>query len=69
MPTIGFHASHEQIEPRALLEAVKLAQGFDGAYVHHVPLEQRGFLERVAPSILTAFSDRANAPVAAGVPA
>jgi len=46
-----------------------LAQGFDGAYVHHVPLEQRGFLERVAPSILTAFSDRANAPVAAGVPA
>lgn len=36
-----------------------LAQGFDGAYVHHVPVEQRAFLERVGPSILAEFVDSA----------
>ncbi len=33
MPTIGFHASHEQVNPKSLLEAVRLAQdaGFQAA--------------------------------------
>jgi probable non-F420 flavinoid oxidoreductase len=34
-----------------------LDSGYDGAYIHHVPVEQRAFLEQVAPSILSAFSD------------
>ncbi|WP_168916137.1 TIGR03885 family FMN-dependent LLM class oxidoreductase [Microcella flavibacter] len=50
--------------PAAIVDAIggMLDQGFDGAYVHHVPVEQRAFLERVAPSILAAFSDSARVP-------
>lgn len=36
-----------------------LDTGYDGAYIHHVPVEQRPFLEQVAPSILAAFTERA----------
>ncbi|WP_169077529.1 TIGR03885 family FMN-dependent LLM class oxidoreductase [Microcella alkalica] len=45
----------------AVVDAIggMLAQGFDGAYVHHVPTEQRAFLEQVAPSILAAFTESA----------
>ena len=45
----------------AVVDAIggMLAQGFDGAYVHHVPPEQRPFLEQVAPSILAAFTESA----------
>lgn len=33
MPIVGFHASHEQLSPRALLAAVQRAEdaGFDAA--------------------------------------
>lgn len=33
-----------------------LAHGYDGAYLHHVPVEQRPFLENVAPRILEQFA-------------
>jgi probable non-F420 flavinoid oxidoreductase len=35
--------------------AEMLAQGYDGAYIHQVPVDQRGFLENAAPSILDAL--------------
>jgi probable non-F420 flavinoid oxidoreductase len=45
MPVIGFHASHEQIDPRSLLEAVQLAQaaGFAAAMSsdHFSPWSER----------------------------
>lgn len=44
--------------PQRIVDAIggMLAQGYDGAYVHHVPEPQRAFLETVAPRILTAFA-------------
>ncbi|HEY8575423.1 MAG TPA: TIGR03885 family FMN-dependent LLM class oxidoreductase [Devosia sp.] len=45
MPTIGFHASHEQIDPAALLKAVVLAEqaGFNAAMCsdHFAPWSER----------------------------
>lgn len=45
MPIIGFHASHEQIDPAALLKAVVLAEqaGFDAAMCsdHFAPWSER----------------------------
>src|SRR5690606_31483102 len=45
MPIIGFHASHEQIDPGSLLKAVKLAEaaGFDAAMSsdHFAPWSER----------------------------
>lgn len=45
MPVIGFHASHEQVAPRALLDAVQLAQaaGFGAAMCsdHFAPWSAR----------------------------
>jgi probable non-F420 flavinoid oxidoreductase len=45
MPTIGFHASHEQIDPKSLLEAVRLAEaaGFKAAMSsdHFAPWSER----------------------------
>jgi hypothetical protein len=35
--------------------AEMLAQGYDGAYIHQVPVDQREFLENAAPSILDAL--------------
>jgi probable non-F420 flavinoid oxidoreductase len=54
--------------PQHIVDAIggMLDQGYDGAYIHHVPVEQRRFLERVAPSILDAFS---SVPTTQGVPA
>jgi hypothetical protein len=56
MPFVGSHASHEQLAPSRMLDAVRDALQVDTITLHHVGQDQERFIQTFAERVLPEVS-------------